>query len=291
MSHFQWDGDVYPMPQGWHGLSVEDWFYRLETVRDRIMKADEENLEPMYDEDGDPIDPEEVLLIRVFGFQDGGHWEAFRSWGVASWAAQMGEDPTNLEFRMSGIVREQIMREKAGAMTGLGGGGGGLDPVEGVTLDQWAYVQAAVAGGGNVDQLIAQAGIDRPRWDRVSAMWMQRMSTDTTAAIATAYGNAFAAASQGQYGAVGAHAAAVGVGGDLGAEPIPFERYVEIEQAMGAYTDRGHDPNAVLAHFGLSVLDWSNIGLYWNKRVQQEAMTYAELYDHYSELYRAKYAG
>src|SRR5690349_16526804 len=81
MNHFQWNGDVYPVPRGWDGLSAEDWFYQLETVRDRIMHADQENLEPLYDQDGDPLDPEEVLLIRVFGFQDGGHWEAFRGWG------------------------------------------------------------------------------------------------------------------------------------------------------------------------------------------------------------------
>jgi hypothetical protein len=57
------------------------------------------------------------------------------------------------------------MREKAGAMTGQGGGGL-LDPVEGVTLEQWAHMQAALAGGADIDQLIAQARMDRPKWDR-----------------------------------------------------------------------------------------------------------------------------
>jgi hypothetical protein len=290
MSHFQWDGDVYPMPQGWTGLSVEDWFYKLESVRDRLMHVDEEDLEPIYDEDQNPLDPEEVLLIRAFGFRDGRHWEAFRAWGVSAWAAQVGQDPTDLEFRLGGIARERIMREKGAAMTGQAGGGGGLDPVEGVTMEQWAHVQASVAGGGDIDQLIAQAGMDRPRWDRVSAVWMQRMTTDTSGAIATAYGNAFAGASQGQYGAQAAHAAAVGVGGDLGGEPIPFERFVEINEAMGAASNRGHDPGAVLAHFGMSPLDWSNAGMFWNKRMQQEAMKYHQLYTHYSDLYRAKYS-
>ena len=181
------------------------------------------------------------------------------------------------------------MREKAGAMTGQGGGG--LDPVEGVTLEQWAYVQAAVAGGGNIDQLIAQGRMDRPKWDRVSAVWMQRMTTDTSGSIATAYGNAFAGASQGQYGAQAAQAAAGGIGGNLGAEPIPFERFVEIQEAMSAGSRRGYDANAVLAHFGMSALDWSNAGMFWSKRIQQEGMKYHELFTHYSDLYRAKYAG
>jgi hypothetical protein len=288
MSSFQWDGRVYPMPNGWAGMGMEDWFYQLECVRDRLMHADEEDLEPIQDEDGELLDPEEVLLIRVFGFQSGGHWEAFRSWGVTAWAHQAGQDPTDLEFRLGGIARERIMREKAGAMTGQGGGG--LDPVDGVTMEQWAHIQAALAGGGNIDHLIAQAGMDRPRWDQVSAVWMQRMQTDTSGAIATAYGNAFAGAAQGQYGAEAAHAAAVGVGGDLAGEPIPFERFVEIQEAMGAAANRGHDATAVLAHFGLSPLDWGNVGMYWNKRMQQEATRYYELFTQYSEFYRARYS-
>ena len=291
MTHFRWNRTVYPMPQGWQGLSIEDWFYQLESVRDRLMHADEEDLEPIYDDRGDPLDPEEVLLIRVFGFRDGGHWEAFRGWGLASWAAHVGGNPTDVEFRLSGIARERIMREKAGAMTGHGGGGGGLDPVEGVTLERWASVQAALAGGGDIDKLIAGIGVDRPRWDRVSAEWMQRMQTDTSFAIATAYGNAFAGASQGQYGAQAAHAAAVGVGGDLAAEPISFERFVEIQEAVSAASRRGYDANAALAHFGLSALDWSNAGMFWSKRMQQEATKYHKLFMEYSDFYRARYSG
>jgi hypothetical protein len=165
------------------------------------------------------------------------------------------------------------------------------DPVEGVTLEQWAGLQAALAGGGDIDQLLAQARMDRPRWDRVSAEWMHRMTTDTTHTITTAYGNAFAGAAQGQYGTHAAHAASVGVGGDLGAEPISLELFVEIQEAMSAGARRGYDAGAVLAHFGLSALDWSNAGMFWSKRMQQDAMRYQKEFTHYSDLYRAKYAG
>lgn len=287
MSSFQYDGDTYPMPEGWQGLSCEDWFYKLEQVRDQLMHADELNLEPIMNEDGDPLDPEEVVLLHV-GFRSGRHWEAFRSWGVMAWAQHTRSNPTDLEFRMSGIARERIMKEKGAAMSGPGGA---LSPVEGVSLEHWAHIQAALASGKDISGLLAQAGIDRPRWDRVSAEWMARMSTDTTMAIATAYGNAFAGAGQGQFGGQAAQAASAGVGGDVGAEPISFEQFVQIQEAMGAAANRGQDATAVLAQFGMSPMDWGNVGMYWNKRMQQEASKYHQLFIHYSDHYRRVYAG
>jgi hypothetical protein len=277
------------MPNGWQGLSIEEWFYRLECVRDRMMNIHNERLQPMTDSSGNELDPEECLLIQVFGFRNGGHWEAFRNWGVAQWARQTGEDTTTCEFRMGGIARERIQAEKASAMTGPGSG---LDPVEGVDINTWARIQVGLASGGgaNFDQMLAQAGMDRAKWDRVSAEWLNRMTTDTTGAIATVYGNAFANAGSGQYGSHAAQAAQQGVGGDVGGEPMPFERYIEVMEAMNAAANRGQDAIEVLAQFGISTVDWSNLGMYWNKRMQQEATKYHQLYTEYSEKYRAKYA-
>ncbi len=283
---FHYNGDHYPLPPGWDGLSMDDWFFKFETVRDRMMNVDNEQLPPMTDADGDVLDPEEVLLITQYGFQSGGHWENYRNWSVENWAAQTGESRMDCEFRMGGIARERLMAEKAGAMSGAGGA---LDPVEGVSCEQWAHVQAGIAGGGDSATLVAAAGMDAPKWDRVSAEWMARMSTDTTFTITTVYSNAFAAGSTGQHGAAAAQAAAVGVGGDVGAEPVSFERFVELTEAQAAAATRGEDPIALLASFGLTPIDWSNIGQYWAKKQQQEATKYYELYNQYSATYAAKY--
>ena len=290
MSTFTWDGDTLPIPEGWSGLSIDDWFYKYETFRDQLSTADEMDLPEMTDEDGDELDPEEVFLIQN-GFQSGGHWEKFRNWSVAQWAQQTGESPTDCEFRMGAIAREKIMMEKAQAMTGQGGAGGGLDPVEGVDLNTWAGIMAGIASGGDGAALIAGAGLDQAKWDRVSAEWNNRMATDTSGAIATAYGNAFAGAGQGQFGAQAAQAAQQGVGGDVGEEPVPFETFVEIQEAMGAAANRGEDPNSVLASFGVTAADFGNIGMYWSKRLSQEATKYHALYTEYSEKYKAKYGG
>ncbi|HEX6767435.1 MAG TPA: DUF6620 family protein [Polyangiaceae bacterium] len=286
-STFEWNESTYPMPAGWSDLSMEDWFLKLERTRDRLMHVDEEDLEPMNDADGEPLEPAEVLLIKL-GFESGNHWESFRSWGCAGWGAKTGEDAHDLEFRMSGIARDKMMAEKASAMSAPGGL---LEPVEGVSLKDWARIYAGVAGGGNMQALMSQAGIDQAKWDRVSAEWMARMTTDTTMTIANEYGAAFAAGSQTSYGAHAAHAASVGVAGDLSAEPMSFERYVEVQEHMSAAADRGEDPNATFTLFGITAADFGNIGMYWSKRQQQEMTKYYNLYNEYSAKYSKKYRG
>lgn len=283
---FQWDGDTRPLPQGWEGLSIEDWFYKFETLRDRMMNIDEENLPHMTDEDGDDLDPEEVLLISVFGFKSGGDYEAYRNWMVSNWAAQTGESFTDCEFRMGGIARERIMAEKAGAMSGSGGP---LEPFEGISLEAWAHINAKIAGGGDAAALYGAEGMDQAKWDRVNAEWNARMASDTTFTIATVYGNAFSGAGGGQFSAAAGQAAAVGVGGDLGEEPCSYERYVEIMEAQNAGYQKGEDANAILATFGFNAVDWSNVGMYWSKKTQQEAEKYHRLFTEYSAKYQAKY--
>ena len=133
--------------------------------------------------------------------------------------------------------------------------------------------------------------MDRPKWDRVNADWMARMSTDTSMAIANVYGAAFSGAGHGQFSAQAGHAAQVGVGGDLGHEPVPFERYCEIEAAMAVASERGQDVQQVLAWFGITAMEWGQIGMFWSKKMMQDAMGYHRLYTEYSARYRARYAG
>lgn len=285
---FHHDGRNYPIPPGWENLAMEDWFFKLESLRDRLMNADKEQLEPMTDADGEPLDPEETILL-LEGFDSGGHYEKFRNWGAQTWARKVGSNPTDLEFKMTGIAREKIMANKANAMSGAGGA---VAPVEGVTVEQWAQLNAALASGGGADfdQLLAGAGMDRPKWDRVSAEWMARMSTDTTMTIANVYGAAFAGGGYGQFSAAAGHAATVGVGGDLSAEPMPFERYCEIEAAMGCAGERGEDVTHLLSQFGITPMEWGQVGMFWSKKMQQSMQHYYELYTEFSAKYRAQYS-
>ncbi len=170
---------------------------------------------------------------------------------------------------------------------------GEVEPVEGVTLDQWAEAQARVAGGQNVDDIIKGIGCDRAKWDRVSAEWNARMSRDTTATIAMAYGNAFQKA-QAKPGVSTSKYASLAANPGKGDLPMPLEQYIEIMEAQSAGATQGKDASAILKSFGLSVLDWSNLGGWFSTYFSENAMKNdGKLHKEWTALqekYKAKYA-
>lgn len=171
---------------------------------------------------------------------------------------------------------------------------GELEPVEGVSLDAWALAQVKVISGGTIEDICSSLGVDKAKWDRVSAEWNARMSRDTTAAIATAYGNAFtkAQASPAVAGASKYGAAAQNPG--KGEMPMTLDQYVEITEAQSATATQGGDASALLKKFGLSVLDWSNLGAWFSAYISENALkNNSAVLNEFNALqakYKAKYA-
>jgi hypothetical protein len=177
-----------------------------------------------------------------------------------------------------------------------------LAPIEGVTIEQYAAIAAQQARGLDQQQfaaLLAQHGMDHARYDRVAAGWMDRMSKDTTATVATVYGRAFSTQGAGQYGAAGAAGAAAmqasGQSGVLhtagGAEPVSFDRYCEIQGAQTAWSKTGRDVNAMLQQvFQMNALDWSNMSSYWMTRMMAD-MNMMNRYTQLTAHFEQKYAG
>lgn len=171
---------------------------------------------------------------------------------------------------------------------------GELEPVEGVSLDAWALAQVKAISGGTIEDICSSLGVDKAKWDRVSAEWNARMSRDTTASIATAYGNAFtkAQASPAVAGASKYGAAAQNPG--KGEMPMTLDQYVEITEAQSATALQGGDASALLKKFGLTVLDWSNLGAWFSAYISENAMkNNSAVLNEYNALqakYKAKYA-
>lgn len=176
-----------------------------------------------------------------------------------------------------------------------------LAPIEGVTVEQYAQLAAQRATGMS-DQdfvaLLAQHGMDLEKYGRVEKGWNDRMSADATAAVATAYGTAYASAGAGQFGAAGQAAGgfsttAAGVTGQVaqGEAPIPFEKYCEIQGAQTAWSQTGQDVNAMLqATFGMNATDFANLSAFFMSQMTADP----NMMQQYTELcakYEAQYKG
>lgn len=164
-------------------------------------------------------------------------------------------------------------------------------PIEGVTIEQYAQICAGAAANqapGAFEQLLAQHGMDRAKYDRVAAGWNGRMRDDSTYSLSQIYGKAFGGAGTGQFGGAGAAGAAslhaTGASGQganvAGGEPVSWEKYNEIGGAQRAWSQSGKDVNAMLKQqFNMSALDWSNMSQYWMARMMTDGQKMMEMND------------
>lgn len=156
-----------------------------------------------------------------------------------------------------------------------------LDPVEGITLDQWADANAKIASGSTTEDAVKALGIDMPKWDRVNNEWLTRMKNDTTFTISQKYAAAFNAGASGNLGS-GAEVS------KTGSAEFPFEKYVEVMVAQDVLGKQGRDAQDVLKDFGLTVADYSNISAYWSGKMMTDFSLAAKMAQLDAE-YRAKY--
>lgn len=151
--------------------------------------------------------------------------------------------------------------------------GGLMDPVQGVSLEDWAGANAKIVSGEPLENVLKVLQVEKPAWDAISAEWNGRMSRDTTFAIATVYGNAFTNPNIGRFAAAApkagapAPAAAAAGGGALTKAMNDFELYVKIMTHQSVGAAQGLDAAGVLKKYGLTVMDWSKLGAHWSPKM------------------------
>jgi hypothetical protein len=225
--------------------------------------------------------------LAKFGLEDKAQFDAVRE----AFGQRHGEDSSFMQAAV-----DSRTRSVKNAMTGRMQGElkGELAPFEGVTLEQWAFVMAKVAASQDITALLAKAGWDRPKWDRVSAEWNARMSRDTTATIASAYGQAFVASGDGPFAEAGKQTADSMLDASKrsveGQEPISFDRWIEIGEAQSAGARQGLDAAAVLKSYKLTPAEWGTVGGWWSQKFNANAMKMIADYNRISEKYREKFA-
>jgi hypothetical protein len=234
-------------------------------------------------------------LVKTLGYRDATH----RAMVHATFMRHYGDflvTPQGQQLVTKAAMR--AMNERMKYMTAGAAAGGMLDPIEGVSLQVYAGLQAKQASvkPEEFQQMLAKHQMDMPKWERVAKGWIDRMSRDTTGAVATEYSKAFMGGAQNQYAAAGQAAADVMAQGQMGlsgpaasAEPVSFDKYCEISGAMQAWTKQGKDISAMLDKtFKISAMDVSSIGMYWS----QKMMADLSMFDQQSRLmaqYEQKY--
>lgn len=153
-----------------------------------------------------------------------------------------------------------------------------LEPVEGITVEKWAAAQAKMASGGTLEDAYNICGVDAAKWDRVSNEWLARMSNDTEFKIMPIYSAAFNQSATGNFGG----------GSATDDNTIPFEKFVEAMAAQDVLTRQGKDPQAVLADFGMTISDYSNISSHWFGKMATD-MNLATKFATLQAEYTAKY--
>jgi hypothetical protein len=154
-----------------------------------------------------------------------------------------------------------------------------LEPVEGMSFDDWASANAKLASGASTDEIVKQLGIDMPRWDRVNNEWLSRMKNDKTFTLSIKYAGIFNNSAEGNLPQMK----------EFTENTYPFEKYVESMVAMDFLGRQGRDAQDILKDFGLTVPDYSNLSSYWSKKIMFSPLTLGIKFQNLTMEYRSKY--
>ena len=164
-----------------------------------------------------------------------------------------------------------------------------------MSLEDWAGANAQLAQAKPLAHILKVLNLEQPKWDAINAEWMARMSRDTTATIATVYGQAFTGAGQGKFAAAAKAVSTSmksGSGKDVkGDEPISFEDWIKIQAHMNAALAQGIDPNALLKKYDLNAADWGAAGGYWALKMSSNPMEYMDKYQVLTTKYATAFTG
>lgn len=225
--------------------------------------------------------------IHEYGFSDENHF----LWGIAilDSAEEKAYDAAD------DFLKEQKAKLDAqmDAHIEAAEAGGLLDPIKGIDMKTWAAANAKIAGGMDLDEVLKVVGTEKPIWDEVSAEWTARMSQDTTFAISKVYGDAFVNSNIGKFADAGN---SQNVGSTASNNDIyeDFELYVKVmcHQNMGAA--QGKDAASILQQYGLTVTDWSTVGMHWVTKMATDtrmALKMGELMEKYNAEFASAKVG
>jgi hypothetical protein len=235
-------------------------------------------------------DESRAEICARYGIRDRLHWQTVRDSVYSVLARKYGSYDEACQQEMN--WRQGQMERHMQGQVAAAASSGALAPVEGISLEKWASINAAIVGGANHEDLLRGQGITQDRWDRINAEWNARMARDTTFAVAKVYGEAFQKASQGKWAAhVREATAARAANRDLQMEPpMPYEQYYELMLQQAYAAKQGKDPIESLKASGLTVIDWTDLGTFMGYFFHRDAVRNQKKYEEIHKRLDAKYA-
>ena len=156
------------------------------------------------------------------------------------------------------------------------GRAGGFEPVEGVSLEAWAAINASIVSGANHEDLLKGAGIDKaplgPRVGRVERAHGARHHVRDHDGLRQRVPGRVDRASSATYATEAAAARAANRDLADGAADVvrAVLRRCCIEQAYAA--KQGKDPVESLKSSGLTIVDWTDLGTYMGYFFHRDAV-------------------
>lgn len=164
-----------------------------------------------------------------------------------------------------------------------------LDPVKGISLQDWAAANAKIASGMPFDEVLKVLSTEKPIWEEASAEWMARMSQDTSFAISKVYGDAFSNSNIGKF--AGASASTDSANNPVVAQvKNDMDLYVKIMCHQNIASTQGIDPISILKQYGLTIGDWGVLNGHWSPQFNgnlENVMKMSALMDKYNAEFAA----
>jgi hypothetical protein len=252
------DLDVVKMPIGWDKYSDEEVLGRISVVAlEYSQKGNDQN------------------YLKKEGFDNEDHLMAFKTSFETGFAKKRGLSI----YDVMGISQQAMQSQMLKNAEGMKGSGGIMEPVQGISCEEWAKANAAIASGKAQEEAFKLIGVDAAKWDVVNTEWTTRMSNDTSFTIMQVYSKAFTASSSGNLGGVS----------QINDTNFPYEKWLEVQIAQDKLHAQGKDPQQILGSFGMTVVDWSNASAFWTQKMATDYEKYIKEDNRLRPVFEEKY--
>lgn len=166
-----------------------------------------------------------------------------------------------------------------------------LEPIHGVTLQDYSVISAKIASGIDEAEILKALGIEKAVYEEASALWIARMQEDSTWEVTTLFGQYFAEPDK--HPKLGSLKAEVSAEGLANLEKLKTDRYFyeELTAARQAAYNYGYDgAQWIQDNFGINLGDFQSVAMQWMPIASSEEYETMRIYADYKDRKEKEYA-